>query len=849
MQILGGLVLVLLPAVLATLPCRKESQDNDDGDKFLTCTECLRGAKEAGCGWCLDNDRNKLAKGCMLETDCNSGAGNFNTRPLSEENKNDPAETADSKIWPADGEKGQKVVLKSRPSVKNRIEFIAQRRKNPVDIYFMIDLTKSMKEVKEHLATIVTGIKDEIIKTTTDYRFGFGGFNEKPIPPFDSFHTDGRKFDFVHIQSMTSDTEEIVDKINKTELFDGNKDSPEGGLDGLMQLLLCQDNQNPFGWRQGVKGIVVFVTNAPSHLAGDGLLGGVWKPYKHDCQMTEVRNDQDFGEFELTRGNQVYDSLDTDYPSVSSLRYELRKSTKSVVFGTGHKVLDFYKRLSKALDGNPTIASADDMRTDGGELKKVILKVYKEISESVRVEAVPNPSEIKVTIEKDGVFKDKVDNTVRHWVDVVIDPEVCTRSGSDEDKKITFHLRIQNQKNDDGKDDQMKVEVTPLCDCDCNKPASDHSVCSKTDPGATLNCGACNCVEKQGETCACDKDTSLGDTTECQDSSGVICSNNGKCECSKCKCKSGHVGNLCECHDQSNLCGDRGVPECTDNRKVICKCKDGWTNDGASNQDCSCSTNEEHPECRDPKTKKICSDKGNCKCAKCECDSGFGGKFCQKEDGLSQSDIDKQTCDSLTPCILEYMYKNASEHQEKWNKWNNACEQLKALPVYNILPVSMSKTDKEQNDTENSEKDACSSGFGRRCEIDLQKEKVAGSEGQEDCKLNFCHDVRLGGMDDYENVNQMEIKLSVSGEEKCGVELPLSLILGSSIGAGALLFIIGFLTFCIVINLRDRREYKKYLVEVEKINRKDFKDNRAYRQSRASLRKSMMPKGVTFGRD
>ena len=35
--------------------------------------------------------------------------------------------------------------------------------------------------------------------------------------------------------------------------------------------------------------------------------------------------------------------------------------------------------------------------------------------------------------------------------------------------------------------------------------------------------------------------------------------------------------------------------------------------------------------------------------------------------------------------------------------------------------------------------------------------QVAGSEGQEDCKLNFCHDVRLGGMDDYENVNQMEV--------------------------------------------------------------------------------------------
>ena len=41
-------------------------------------------------------------------------------------------------------------------------------------------------------------------------RFGFGGFNEKPIPPFDVFHTDGRQFDFVHIQSMTDDDQEVT---------------------------------------------------------------------------------------------------------------------------------------------------------------------------------------------------------------------------------------------------------------------------------------------------------------------------------------------------------------------------------------------------------------------------------------------------------------------------------------------------------------------------------------------------------------------------------------------------------------------------------------------------------------
>ena len=71
---------------------------------------------------------------------------------------------------PVGGGAGQKVVLSSRPSVTNRIEFVAKRRKNPIDIYFMIDLTKSMEDVKKKLGTIVTNIKTEIVQTTSDYR-------------------------------------------------------------------------------------------------------------------------------------------------------------------------------------------------------------------------------------------------------------------------------------------------------------------------------------------------------------------------------------------------------------------------------------------------------------------------------------------------------------------------------------------------------------------------------------------------------------------------------------------------------------------------------------------------------
>ena len=100
---------------------------------------------------------------------------------------------------------------------------------------------------------------------------------------------------------------QLITMIRDSPLSEGNKDSPEAGLDALMQvfcsyneismgdwascsgfwafgkllinptqnnfeiifkLLLCRDSNNPIGWRPNVKGMIVFITNAPSHLAG-----------------------------------------------------------------------------------------------------------------------------------------------------------------------------------------------------------------------------------------------------------------------------------------------------------------------------------------------------------------------------------------------------------------------------------------------------------------------------------------------------------------------------------------------------------------------------------------------------
>lgn len=46
----------------------------------------------------------------------------------------------------------------------------------------------------------------------------------------------------------------------------GNLDSPEGGFDALMQVMVCDE----IGWRENARKIIIFSTDAKFHYAGDG---------------------------------------------------------------------------------------------------------------------------------------------------------------------------------------------------------------------------------------------------------------------------------------------------------------------------------------------------------------------------------------------------------------------------------------------------------------------------------------------------------------------------------------------------------------------------------------------------
>ena len=47
----------------------------------------------------------------------------------------------------------------------------------------------------------------------------------------------------------------------------GNADEPEGGFDALLQAMVCEKEIN---WGNATRRLIIFATDADSHMAGDG---------------------------------------------------------------------------------------------------------------------------------------------------------------------------------------------------------------------------------------------------------------------------------------------------------------------------------------------------------------------------------------------------------------------------------------------------------------------------------------------------------------------------------------------------------------------------------------------------
>jgi len=822
------LFLFSIAGVVRTQTCLPD----DSREKFASCSSCFQEAG-TGCGWCLELDNQNLAKGCVPASKCS--AQKFLPGKAKEQ------AITNTNLGPSAHIKPQKIGLELRPKVKHTLKFTAKKSENAVDIYFLLDLSGSMGLYKKQLETIPEQLVTDIKARTTDYQFGYGAFREKPMTPMSKI-IPGVEYDFEHFQSLTKETDQLKKKIKNSQVS-ANYDTPEAGMDGLAQVLLCEKE---IGWRKDSTHIIVFITDAPSHIAGDGIIGGIWKPYEHKCNLVRDTKDQ---------SKMVYNSLDNDYPSLSEISYLLEKTQKTVIFGTPSVVLPLYKQM--VTEKVIYRAAAGDIGTKGEGLRKLVTDEYNKIEGSLQVSAIRfSPSNVasQVRIKFDSTCSDKkitdtdisckgvnVKDEIQITAEIELDTRVCENKSP-----FSFEIHVFGQSSS-----TMTVNVNPICECENCPVERNNAPCNQNgDPRATKVCGACKCVDKQGDTCQCSKEGGLELDQlieQCEAGPGKLeCSGHGSCHCGICKCNPGFIGKYCGCAKRNSNCGEgegRGDPQCEQKKtettgKVSCKCREGWSGDT-----CTCSTKQD--QCKDPFTDQICNGNGKCNCNECECSSRKEGQFCQKSKGRNEDDA---TCDRLAPCILLDVYKNDPEVKESYKtSWKEECKEKERYSCFVVFNTTKNGTednlinlgDQTIDDT-NEIKTTCKVEDGvddglKKCSVPVQFNT---------CYMDVRHDATKG-LNDYNSNNWWKMNnLYVIYDNKkpqllCPTKINMALLMGSAGGAGLFLFIIGFLTFCIVINMRDRKEYKRFMAEQEEVwGKGDVKGNKLHKE-KSSMRQSI----------
>lgn len=160
----------------------------------------------------------------------------------------------------------------------------------PVDLYYLMDLSYSMKDDLQRLTTLGNKLAEAMGRTTSKLRIGFGAFVDKTRSPYmytsppeavenpcagyvrrkKSFcpvelvpnglrgvkfltlflfvwpfiqHRIGDKcqaqFGFKHVLSLTEQVSRFSEEVDKQQVS-RNRDAPEGGFDAIMQAVVCK---------------------------------------------------------------------------------------------------------------------------------------------------------------------------------------------------------------------------------------------------------------------------------------------------------------------------------------------------------------------------------------------------------------------------------------------------------------------------------------------------------------------------------------------------------------------------------------------------------------------------------
>ncbi|XP_063223944.1 integrin beta-PS-like [Bacillus rossius redtenbacheri] len=745
----------------------------DDGtcSSRETCGECLR---HAACAWCGDPALGESAASAPVRCRARDSApaawcpahlvdvapryGVLQNHSLSDSNELGQV----VQLAP------QRVRLRLRVGEPHELKLRYRHAKDyPVDLYYLMDLSASMKDDKESLSSLGDKLAAAMQSITTNFRLGFGSFVDKVAMPFTSTVPEklinpcatycAPPFGFRNNMPLTTDTKRFKTEVNKAEVS-GNIDAPEGGLDALMQAVVCRQ----IGWRLQARRMVIFSSDATSHVAGDGRLAGIVAPNDGLCHLDE------HGAYTA--------SLDTDYPSIPQINQKARENNTNVIFAVTKGLVPLYRALAENIYG----ASVRELNKDSSNVVDLVVEEYKKLSDNVKLlddrneflevryfSKCLNSSQQEETSECGGLKRG-----IEVAFTVNITATSCPRNAGVIEKQFLHISPV-------GINEKVTVELEIVCGCDCSKGNMNEANSSECSRHGDLECGLCRCHRGYlGDRCRCKSDSNspaMEETAGCKDDRNETCSGHGTCVCNSCQCaarpdkKERYYGRLCECDNfsckrhEGRVCADHG--ECSCGK---CTCQPGWTGEA-----CQCADTAEG--CRRPGEAAVCSGRGSCECGQCVCartqeGHHYSGQYCEECPSCPGA-----LCKDFEVCA------QCKLNDTKMLKQVEMCSKCGYITVVDNIRA------KDEDDYDS---------------YDSNQDKICPIADAQGCTLYFRYRFMDGAH-----------RIWVQKERECGPNI-LGVIFGV-IGATVFLGLLIILIWKILTTIHDKREYARFEKERE----------------------------------
>ncbi|KAH8420291.1 hypothetical protein KR009_008821 [Drosophila setifemur] len=686
--------------------------------------------------------------------------------------------------------KPQSVKLKLRINQKHDLKVsYTQAEGYPVDLYYLMDLSKSMEDDKAKLSALGDKLSETMKSITSNFRLGFGSFVDKVLMPYVStipkkleHPCDNCKapYGYRNHMPLNNNTESFSNEV-KEAAVSGNLDAPEGGFDAIMQAIACRQQ---VGWREQARRLLVFSTDAGFHYAGDGKLGGVIAPNDGECHLNQ-------------EGMYTH-SVVQDYPSISQINQKVKENAINIIFAVTSSQISVYQKLVKHIQGS----SAAVLSNDSSNVVDLVKEEYAKISSSVEMKDNAT-GDVKITYFSSclnggpELQTSRCDNlTVGQQVSFTAQIQVlkCPENRRDWTQFIQIYPV--------GINESMLIQLEMLCECPCELPGSiGYEVksphCNST---GTFMCGICECDDHHfGNTCECDvleMTQAANNDASCRadNVTELDCSGRGNCQCGSCVCHSRTntdeiiSGHFCECdnfsceRNKNMLCSglDHGICDCG-----RCICKPGWTG-----SNCGCLASND--TCMPPGGGEICSGHGVCECGVCKCavneQGRYSGRHCEKCPTCSGR------CQELRDCVQCQMY-----HTGVLKDVDDCARNCTAF-----TPVGVEKV-----------------------VIDEHKdEQICTFFDEDDCRFEFKYS------------EQGELIVHAQEEKECP---PKIFMLGIVLGVIAAIVLVGLailLLWKLLTTIHDRREFARF--EKERMNAKwDTGENPIYKQATSTFKNPM----------